>query len=585
MTAHGKPLELDEVRSRLGAARGKDYWRSLEELADSDAFRELIEREFPRHAPEWNDSLSRRQFLALAAASLGLAGLSGCAAPAPRETIVPYTRPPDGLTPGQPLYFATAMSLAGDTQGLLVKSHEGRPTKVDGNPDHPATPRPTGSPRRVRYGASDMFAQASVLDLYDPDRSQSVTHLGDPNTREGFGAAFVRFMNEHGGAGGRGLRLRVLTETVVSPTVHFQLRQLTKRFPQARWHVYEPTASDNPRTGARWAFGEVVETHYRLDRADIVVALDSDLLSCGAGHVRHLHDFAVRRRVRQGQTQRMNRLYAVESMLTTTGAFADERLPLRSLDVEAFARALAARLDARFQPLAGGANAAIPQAWIEALARDLLAHRGASVIVAGERQSPVVHAIAHALNDFLGNVGQTIRYTAPVDRAEAEPGSLRELVDDMRAGRVRALVILGGNPVYTAPADMGFADALGPVGFRVHLSLRYDESSDLCHWHLPQAHFLESWGDARSRDGTVSLVQPLIAPLYGGRTAAEVLAAIADHQERGGYELVRGYWRSLFDRSHANHAVVRLGSGGQLALYNALGQVDAIVDLNGYYTN
>ena len=335
--------------------RGKEYWRSLEELAQTEGFRELVEREFPHQASALADPISRRRFLMLMGASLALAGLTGCGtSPAPSERIVPYVHTPEGTIAGRPLYFATAMSLAGDVQGLLIESHEGRPTKVEGNPDHPANPQPSEAEKQrtdrqrtekspvssipLCFGPTDLFAQASLHTLYDPDRSQSVTHLGNLSTWDDF----VGDLRSELQRPGTGPKLRILTETVVSPTLNNQLETLLHKYPTAQWHRYEPVGSDNSRAGARLTFGEDLQVRYRVDQANVILSLDADFLTAGSGHVRHMRDFSDRRRVRSEQAQpKMNRLYVVESTPSSTGALADHRLPLRSSDVETLARALA----------------------------------------------------------------------------------------------------------------------------------------------------------------------------------------------------------------------------------------------------
>jgi MoCo/4Fe-4S cofactor protein with predicted Tat translocation signal len=572
MTSHAKPLDLAEVRTRLHNVQGPEYWRSLEELAQTPAFRELVERELPQHAGGLSEPFNRRQFLALLAASLGLAGLNGCSpSAAPQDRIVPYVRPPEQVVPGRPLYFATTMPLGGDALGLLVESHEGRPTKVEGNPSHPSSPRAAGSVERVKFGATDVCAQASMLTMYDPDRSAGITHHGENRSWEAFLTGFLQLLRRRGGnPPAANLRLRVLTETVTSPSLAWQLNVLLGAFPQAKWHVFDAIDRQNARDGARLAFKQTVTPQYHLENADVILALDADFLNTGPGHVRLLHDFALRRRVRQGQG--MNRLYVVESMPSGTGTLADHRLPLRSADVEAFARALAARVDQRFGPLHN--NATLPAAgWINALANDLRDHREKSLIVAGEGQPAVVHAIAHALNDALGNVGKTVTYTAPpefmppTDRG----GSLRDLAEALDvADNVDMLLIIGCNPVYTAPPELRFAERMGRASadklLRVHLGLYQDETAQQCQWHIPEAHFLESWGDARSHDGTVSFIQPLIAPLHHGKTAAELLSHLASQgiqrdedtlDDRSSYSVVRTYWRRVFDNRLPAHQEVR----------------------------
>ncbi len=531
MSQEKASLDLAALRARLASVGGRQYWRSLEELAETDGFRELLAREFPHHASAWLDALDRRDFLKLMGASLALAGLAGCGSPAPtNEKIVPYVQAPEALVPGKPLFFATAMPLAGYGAGVLVESHEGRPTKIEGNPLHPAS-----------LGATDIFAQASILGLYDPDRSQVVSRAGRISTWSTFFTELSTSLESQHDRQGAGVR--VLTETVTSPTLASQLGQLLGRFPRAKWHQYEPAGRDAVRAGARLAFGKYVDTQYRLDRAAVILALDADFLASGPGCLRYAHDFMTRRRV-QGAEASMNRLYAVESTPSCTGTMADHRLPLRPSEMEAFARAVAQGLGLE---LDGADGPPLPPAhakWVAALVRDLLQHRGSSLVVAGEYQPPIVHALAHAMNDFLGNVDRTVIYTDPV---EANPldhmESLRTLVRDMEAGVVDVLVILGGNPVFTASADLHFAERLAKVALRVHLSLYEDETSALCHWHVPAAHYLESWGDVRAYDGTATVLQPLIAPLYNGKSAHEALAGILGQPDRSGHDIVRDYWK------------------------------------------
>jgi MoCo/4Fe-4S cofactor protein with predicted Tat translocation signal len=548
-----------ELTGSLAGKRGKEYWRSLEELAQTPAFQQLLQRELPSQAEVLIHAPDRRRFLTLMAASLGLAGLSGCSpSAAPTERIVPYVTPPEGMIPGKPLYFATAMALDGDALGLLVESHEGRPTKIEGNPDHPSSPRSAGAAERTRFGATSALAQAAILGLYDPDRSSSVTYIGSPSTWDGFQSAFARLLSQRGPDGAANLKVRVLTGSLVSPSLAWQLRQFLQAFPQAKWHVHDPLEPINTKAGAKLALGEVVQAQYDFERADVVVALDADFLNSGCGHVRNLHGFSQRRRRRRNRPQLMNRLYVVESSPTGTGAIADHRLPVRSADIETVARALANQVDRdRFGSVAPAAAAPAPTAWIAALASDLRAHRGRSLVIAGEKQPAFVHALAHALNDFLGNTGQTVTYTTPVEFAAPEGGSLADLAAAMDTpGTIDLLLVLGTNPVYSAPADLRFPERMSRVPLRIHLGLYEDETAQLCHWHVPQAHFLESWGDVRAAGGTVSFVQPLIAPLHGGKTASELLAHLtllsvggerASAEDRTAYGILRGYWRSVFD--------------------------------------
>jgi MoCo/4Fe-4S cofactor protein with predicted Tat translocation signal len=531
-TLNSKPesarLDLASIRKRLAASQGQEYWRCLEELCATDEFRALLKRDFPQQAAGWLDGVSRREFLKLMGASLALAGLNACGRAASiDEKIVPYVNQPEGMIIGKPLFFATAFPLGGVGTGVLVESHEGRPTKIEGNPNHPAS-----------LGATDAFAQASILTLYDPDRSQVVSNAGRISTWNAFRTA----MNDHleaerrnGGAG-----LRILTETVTSPTLANQLRQLLAKFPRAKWHQYEPVNRDNAQAGARLAFGGNVNTIYQFQNADVILSLDADFLFCGPASVRHARDFAEKRRVHQGKAD-MNRLYVIEATPSVTGSMADHRLALRPSEIPNFAAAVAGKIGLPVQTTLDARHSQ----WIDALVRDLQQHRGSSVVVAGEQQPPIAHALAHAMNQALGNVGKTVIYTDPIEANPVDQlASLRELVKDMDAGAVKILVMLGGNPVFTAPADLGFSERLSKVAVRVHSSLHDDETSAYCHWHIPEAHYLESWGDIRAYDGTVTILQPLIAPLYGGKSSHEIVTALLDASEQTPYDTLRIYWQA-----------------------------------------
>ncbi len=503
----------------------RETWRTLDELHHDPAFESFLHDEFPSPLdPPAADPVARRQFLKLMGASMALAGAAACTRQ-PAETIVPYVRQPEEIVPGRPLFFATTMPGPGGGMGLLVESHEGRPTKIEGNALHPAS-----------LGAADIFAQASVLDLYDPGRAQTLTELGEIRPWSAFlGAMSTALAAERPG---RGAGLRILTEPVTSPTVAARIRAVLAAYPAARWHQWAPASRHYTRAGSRLAFGRPVDAVYRFDRADVVLALDASLLDSEYGGVRYARDFAARRRPEQ--TERMNRLYAIESTPGLTGAKADHRFPARPSEVALVARAIAAQLGI------GGVAGAAPAGWetrVPAIARDLLAHRGAGLVVAGEGQPPSVHALAHAMNERLGNAGSTVAYIEPID---AEPvdqvDSLRTLTADMQAGRVNTLLIVGGNPVYTAPADIGFGEALDRVALRAHLGFLAGETSARCHWQIPEAHYLEAWGDARAYDGTASIVQPLIAPLYSGKSALELITALTDAPDQSGYDAVRAYW-------------------------------------------
>jgi MoCo/4Fe-4S cofactor protein with predicted Tat translocation signal len=512
-------LDLQAVKEQIEQASGPEYWRSLEELAGSEEFKDMLHREFPKGASEWLDTFSRRGFLKTMGASLALAGLSGCTR-LPREEIVPYVKQPENVVPGKPMFYATAFTLGGYASPLLVESHEFRPTKIEGNPEHPAS-----------LGGTDIYAQASLLDLYDPDRAENITYLGDVRSWDAFMAAVKGPIAVQKGIAGAGVR--ILTQTVSSPTLAAQIRSYLDANPQAKWHVYEPINRDNVYEGAKMAFGEVVETRYDLSKADVIVSLDADFLYAGfPGNTRYIRDFAARR----NPDGNMNRLYVIESTPSSTGMKADHRWPVKASDVAGFAEL--------FLDIVEGNNDKTGHFW--SVAQDLLAHRGSSAVIVGDHQPSVVHAIAHAINDKLGNVGKTVFYSQPVD---ANPinrnASLHELVQDIRGGKVDLLLILSGNPAYNAPAEFEFASALqsNAVALKVYLGTHSNETAELCHWHVPEAHYLESWSDARAYDGTASIVQPLIDPLYGGKSAHEIITILAGQPGLSGHDLVQSYWQ------------------------------------------
>jgi MoCo/4Fe-4S cofactor protein with predicted Tat translocation signal len=521
-----KQLDLATVREQIEDTTGPEYWRSLEELAGSDEFQEMLHREFPKGASEWLDDFSRRGFLKTMGASLALAGLTGCTR-MPMTEIVPYVRQPENVIPGRPKFYATAFTLGGYAAPILVESHLFRPTKIEGNPEHPAS-----------LGGTDVYAQASILDLYDPDRAQNITYMGDVRSWNGFMEAVRGPMNVQKSMAGGGVR--ILTQTVSSPTLAAQIRSYLEANPQAKWHVYEPINRDNVVEGAKLAFGEPVETRYDLSKADVIVSLDADFLYAGfPGSARYTRDFAARR----NPDANMNRLYVVESTPSSTGMKADHRLPVRASEVEAFTRALEMMLGDDIDP---GMIREDQRKFVDAVAKDLRKHRGNSVVIAGDHQPPTVHAFVHTINQALGNVGQTVFYTDPVDANPVNRNqSLHALVDDMRAGKVDLLLILGGNPAYDAPAELEFASALksNAVNLKVYLGSHRNETAELCQWHVPEAHYLESWSDTRAYDGTVSIVQPLIEPLYGGKTAHEIITILAGQSGITGHDLVQQYWQ------------------------------------------
>jgi len=520
-------MTFADIRSRLASPTtpdGRAYWRSLDELANTPEFQDYVAREFPSQASEFNDPAGRRQFLKLMGASLALAGVSACTRQ-PDEKIIPYVRQPEEVIPGRPLFYATSMSEGGIGMALLAENHLGRPTKLEGNPEHPAS-----------LGATDIFGQAAVLSLYDPDRSRTLRYRGDTKTWTGFVTALQGALTTQNALAGAGLR--ILTEPISSPSLVAQMQTMLTSLPEARWHQWDAVYG-TVQGGAPSATGL-----YNFKNADIVVSLDADFLGFGPSAVRYAKDFASRRKIGT-PADRQNRLYVVEPVPTITGAKADHRVSMKAAEVHVAAAALAAAVG-----VAASGGASINDKWQAALpvmAADLNAHRGRSVVVAGPQQPAAVHALARAMNEALGNVGTTVTYAAPVTASPADgAASLSMLVGEMNAGKVDVLVILGGNPVFTAPADLDFAGALSKVSTRIHLSLYFDETAELCDWHVPEAHFLESWGDLRSFDGTVTIQQPLIAPLYDGRQALELLSTLNGAPGRSPAELVKEFWAGSF---------------------------------------
>jgi MoCo/4Fe-4S cofactor protein with predicted Tat translocation signal len=542
-------LDLEAIRKKLEDAKGPEYWNSLEQLASTTEFRQFVEDEFPIREMDWADPAKRRTFLKLMGASLALAGLGACTKQPPEE-IVPYVVQPEEFVPGKPLFYATAMPAQGGANGILVESHLGRPTKIEGNPNHPSS-----------LGATDAFTQASILDLYEPDRSQVVIRNGNISSWVNFQAVLVGLSDQYSAKQGAGLRL--LTAPIISPTLASQMQDFLRAFPQAKWHQWDPV---------RRPMGHNIV--YNFDNADVILSLDADFLACGPGNPRYAHEFSKKRRLMVPETpvqqkealQRaptedrpegkasnytyasqsvpgkstMNRLYMAEATVTNTGGMADHRIRMRASDIEGFAREVAAGIGA------GGGTGSPESAkkFIPAIVKDLQAHRGSSLVIAGEYQPASVHALAHAMNQALGNVGKTVNYTPPVEFNPVDPfQSLKQLVDDMNGGQVETLLIFGVNPVYDGPADFGFTEALKKVKLRAHLGLHSDETAGLCHWHIPEAHYLETWSDARAHDGTVTIMQPLILPMYGGRTAHQILYMLVNKADLAVYDIVREYWQ------------------------------------------
>jgi MoCo/4Fe-4S cofactor protein with predicted Tat translocation signal len=519
--AESVPMSLVQVREQLKGVKGKKYWRSVDELAGTAEFQAAVEREFPSSAQEWVDPVSRRGFMKLMGASMALAGLAGCTKQ-PDEPIYPYVKAPEDLILGKPMYFASAHPFVTGAVPLLVKSDQFRPIKVDGNPEH-----------AYSKGASDPYTQGTLLELYDPDRSQHVTYRGE--NREW--AEFAQALQAKAAASKDGTGLYFLSATITSPTLARQWKAVLQAYPKATLVQYDPAVA-----GTALQNGQAVQ--YNLADADVIVSLDADFLSGAAypGFHKLVADYAARRK----DPSKLNRLYAIESTPTTTGLKAEHRLGLRASEIPAFASALAAAVGA-----AGVAASAYDwndeqKKFLAALAKDLKASAGKSVVIPGLYQDASVTALAAAINSALGNTGKTVAIASetamPIPSDQI--AGFKALVADMNEGKVDWLVILNSNPIYSAPADLEFATAFDKVNTVAHLGAHLNETGQISHWHIPSAHYLESWSDARAYDGTVSIVQPLIDPLYGGRSAHHVLQSLLNEPMLSPYEAVRETWKS-----------------------------------------
>ncbi|UWZ86201.1 TAT-variant-translocated molybdopterin oxidoreductase [Occallatibacter riparius] len=515
-------LTLDAVRAKLKGVKGKRYWRSVDELAGTPEFQAAVEREFPAAAQEWVDPVSRRGFMKLMGASMALAGLAGCTKQ-PDEPIMGYIKQPEDLILGKPNFFASANPFPTGAVPVLVKSDEYRPIKVDGNPEHP-----------YNVGSSDVFTQGSLLDMYDPDRAGRVTFRGENSSWGEFAGKFRDAVS----ATKDGSGVYFLSSTVTSPTLARQWQAVQKAYPKAKLVQYDPAIA-----GTALASGPVPV--YSLADADVIVSLDADFLSGAAypGFHKLVREYAARRK----DPNKLNRLYTIESSPTTTGFKAEHRLGLRASEVPAFAAALAAAVGASGISAPNYSWTDEQQKYLQALAKDLKAHAGRSAVIAGLYQDASVAASAAAINQALGNVGKTVANPSqPLNPLPSDQiADLKGLVADLNAGKVQWLVIMNANPVYTAPADLYFADAMERATNVVHLGSHVDETGLVSEWHIPAAHALESWSDARSYDGTVSIVQPMIEPLYGGRSAHDVLQALLDEPMMSAYSAVQETWKPV----------------------------------------
>ncbi|MBZ0254536.1 TAT-variant-translocated molybdopterin oxidoreductase, partial [bacterium] len=516
---------------------GQEYWRSLNELADTPDFQEFVKREFPKNA----DTLlgdDRRAFLKVMAASFALAGLTSCRWP--KEKIVPYAHRPDNRMPGKPVYFATSVEKGGIATGLLVKSVDGRPIKVEGNPDHPNS-----------LGGASPQELASVLEMYDPDRSQSVIYQTGNQIVPKSWAQWSEFIENHGAQlrKNNGAGLCFLSEATASPTFTRLRKAVREQFPQSKWFEYEAIDDDNEREGTTAVFNQPYRPIPDFKKAKVILSLDNDFLVAHPASLAFSKEWA---EMRHPDGEFVNRLYVVEAMFTSTGAMADHRVAMPAGEIEAFVQALLARI-LQHDSLKSTNNLSdikalyssapethFPADVFDALVDDLIHHQGEAAILAGPRQPAIVHTLVHVLNHVLGNSGKSIQYApAPEPLRPSHKKAIADLAADLNRGVVDTLVMLGGNPAFDAPVDLDFASLIPKAKHSIHLSLYRDETSILCEWHVPRAHYLEAWGDARSYEGAISSVQPLIAPLYGGKTPSELLSSMLEGEPLRAYDIVR----------------------------------------------
>ncbi len=496
-------------------------WKSYAELAETQEYAQWVDDEFP-HRSSLLD-LDRRDFLKLTGAGMALAGLSGCRI-LPQTKSVPYVRAPEQLVPGQSLYYATTLESRGLGIGVLVRSYEGRPVKIEGNPEHPSS-----------LGATDVWIQAELLGLYDPERAKSVIERGEVRAWDQFFSAARTLLQKEVGSGGAGIRL--VTPTVISPTYAALIGKFLAKYPRAQWVQWEPLSQTSVRQGTQLVFGKPLTPVYHLDQAKTILSLDADFLLTLPGSVRYAREFADGRRVREGRTE-MSRLYTIESSYSLTGASSDHRVALKPSDIERFARALYAKVTGSG---AGQLPAGVEEKFLDTLVEDL---KNGGVVIPGDEQTPAVHAIAHALNAALGAVSKAVTYHSPVEaKVTDQAGDIKALGGDIAAGKVSFLLTLGGNPIYDAPADAKLREAYlsEKCPLRVHLSRYEDETAELSHWTLPESHGLETWGDLKAHDGTVGLQQPLVEPLYQTKTPTEVIALLLE-QPLTGMELLRQHY-------------------------------------------
>ena len=495
----------------------------MEELSGDPAFQAWVDAEYPA-AAEFTPT-ARRQFLKLMGASFALAGLAGCEK-SPFVAALPYVDQPENETIGVPRTYATAVTFDGYAQPVIATTWSGRPTKLDGNPDHPVT-----------QGRSDAFMQAAVLGLYDPDRAQAPTRRGEPVTWQDVTAAIGLLRSNWSKDQGEGLRF--LTCPTSSPTLLRQLDALTKQFPKMRIHLHAAAGETARRELMAAVYGQPLDLHYALEDCDIVVSFDDDFLGPGPNQVRNARGWAASRRRSSGEPG--IRLYAAESVPAATGAMAGARLIADTSRMAVLAEALADKLGVG--GAAGGDLTPTEQGWIEDAAKACAAAKERALVTSGSYGDVSTALWIARINNALKSA--VLKFSQPLT-GPSGAGSLGELVADLRTGKVETLVIVDCNPAYTAPAALGFTDALKQVRSTLHLGLQRDETGNLCEWQLALTHALESWSDARAVDGTASIIQPTIAPFYDVRSVHQIMDMLLGEIDPAADSAVRETWQASF---------------------------------------
>lgn len=540
-----------------------NYWKSLGELARNEEYEKYVEREFPENATELKDPVSRRSFLRVMGASIALAGFAACRRPV--QKILPYSDQPEEIIPGNPLYYASAMPFQDALTGLVVENHEGRPQKIEGNELHPAS-----------GGTTSKFMQAAILGMYDPDRSRFVRRDGERSSV----SAFAKFCAEHFSDTDRNIAF--ISEASSSPTYNRLRDQALDQFTNAQWVSYEPFGEDNALEGTNQAFGQRLRTVNHFDEASVIVALDDNFLSPAEtpNSVENTQQFTEGRRIYSPEEE-LSRLYVVESTYTLTGSNADHRLRIKSSEIGLFIYALAAELSNSIDELSafsGYSNKFSDHEWIPVLAEELLDNRGEAILTVGREHQPELHATVAAMNSALGNAGQSVTYhEVPFIRDQNNRTVFADLIEDLDNGNIDTVVMVGTNPVFTAPADLDFIGALENAEQVIHLSDYYDETSKLSNWHINRSHFLETWSDGYSYSGTRSIIQPQIEPLFSGVSGIEFLHIVLNGQPAQGYDLVQETWRSFYSSDFTRQ--------WEQALHDGLAEVETFPSVSASLSN